>query len=293
MDELDFVILKKLDKNCRISYSDITRDLDLTVKAVSKRIDRLLEENVIKYFSVQFNYNLLGYRHYIGSIQINKAVQPENFFKELQLLPEIHEIWVLIDGSLTISFFAQNAKHLEELINKLIQHGAKIRGYTETRTHFPPDISFSPTDWRIIFFLLKNSRASKLKIANALSISEKTVMRRLNRMVNMNLVQFIPEIDFEKFSGIAAGVISVVTEGPSKSKYLKLKDDKNIKYWRNTGGVTPSIVLFVYGRNLTEIYDMYSYLKYQEDVKDCSLTFVVKNWENSNIIEDAVLEKIQ
>ena len=109
----------------------------------------------------------------------------------------------------------------------------------------------------------------------------------------MKLVSFIPEINFEAISGVIPAVISLETVGPSKQIYLKLKEDKSIKYWRNAGSVSPSIVLFVYGKSLTDIYNMYKKLEKRKDVKKASLTFVVRNSENSTLIEDAVLEKIQ
>ena len=52
-------------------------------------------------------------------------------------------------------------------------------------------------------------------------------------------------------------------------------------------------MLFVYGKSLTEIYKMYQRLEKRKDIKKASLTFVVRNSENSTLIEDAVLEKIQ
>ncbi len=293
MDELDFKILKILDKNCQIPYSSIAKSLALPLRNVSQRIENLFDSKVIRYFSVQFSYNYLGFRHYIGSINPPHDITETDFFKELQLIPEIYRIWELLDGSLTISFFCKDAKHLEEIINSIVKIGSKFNSYTETRVHIPADIPYSLTDWRIIFFLFKNSRVTKKEIASTLGISEKTVMRRLNRMINMNLIQFIPEINFEAIKGMITAVLSLETIGPSKNTYLKIKKDDSIKYWRNTGSVSPSIVLFLYGNSLTEIYRMYLKLRDMNDVKNANLNFIVRNWENSNLIEDAILENIQ
>ncbi|MFW9999731.1 MAG: winged helix-turn-helix transcriptional regulator [Candidatus Hodarchaeota archaeon] len=293
MDEKDFEILKILDKNCRISYSKIAERLKSPVRNISNRIDNLINENVIERFTVQFNYNSLGFRHYIGSASPPKGKTSLNLFQELQLISEIYRIWELIDGSITISFFCRDAKHLEEVINNILNTGAELHSYTETRVHFTLDIPYSINDWQIIFYLLNNSRASKKEIAQVLNISEKTVNRRINRMVNMKLVSFIPEINFEAISGVIPAVIFLETVGPSKQVYLRIKEDQSIKYWRNAGAVSPSIVLFVYGKNLTEIYNIYQKLKKKKDIKEASLTFIVRNAENSTLIEDAVLEKIQ
>ncbi|MFX0060049.1 MAG: Lrp/AsnC family transcriptional regulator, partial [Candidatus Heimdallarchaeota archaeon] len=249
VDEQDFEILKILDRNCRVSYSKIAELVNLPLRNVSTRIENLITDNVIKRFTVQFNYGSLGYRHYIGSIHPQEG--KKFLFKELQLIPEIYRIWELIDETLTISFFCRNAKHLEEVLNNIIKTGAELNNYTEARIFFPLDIPYSITDWQIIFYLLNNSRASKKEIAQSLTISEKTVNRRIKRMRNMKLISFIPEIDFEAISGIITAVISLETVGPSKQTYLNIKEDKSIKYWRSAGSVTPSIVLFVYGKSIT------------------------------------------
>lgn len=293
VDEIDFKILKILDKNCRISYSKIAEKLNVPLRNISTRIDNLVKEKIITRFTVQFNYNLLGFRHYIGSVRPLEGKETINLFQELQFIPEIYRIWELIDGMMTISFFCKDAKHLEEVINTIINTGVNLQGYSETRIHFPLDIPYSMTDWQIIFYLLNNSRSSKKEIAEALNISEKTVNRRIKRMRNMKLVSFIPEVNFEAITGFIPAVVSLETVGPSKQIYLKIKEDQSIKYWRNAGAVSPSIVLFIYGKRLTDIYNMYRKLENRNDIKKASLTFIVRNSENSTLIEDAVLEKIQ
>jgi DNA-binding Lrp family transcriptional regulator len=140
---------------------------------------------------------------------------------------------------------------------------------------------------------MNNSRASKKEIAQELNISEKTVNRRINRMRNMSLISFVPEINFEAITGVIPAVVAIETVGPSKDIYLNIKNDASITYWRSAGSVTPSIVLFIYGNNITNIYDMYQILENRPDVKKANLTFVVRSYENSNLIEEAVLEKIQ
>ena len=228
LDEIDFEILKLLDKNCRISYSKIAEKIELPLRNVSVRIDNLIKEGVIERFTVQFNYNSLGFRHYIGSVRPPEGKKTINLFQELKLITEIYRMWELIDGSLTISFFCRDAKHLEEVINNVLKTRADLHSYSETRVHFPLDIPYSMRDWQIIFYLLNNSRASKKEIAQALNISEKTVNRRLNRMINMKIISFIPEINFEAITGIIPAVISLETEGPSKQIYLKIKEDQSI-----------------------------------------------------------------
>ncbi|MBY9010048.1 MAG: hypothetical protein KGD74_09305 [Candidatus Lokiarchaeota archaeon] len=88
-------------------------------------------------------------------------------------------------------------------------------------------------------------------------------------------------------------IASFETVGPSKVIYKKIKEEGSIKYWRIAGSVSPSIVLFLYGKNITELYSMYTSLTTWREIKRSRFSIIVKNWENSSLIKDTILEKIQ
>ncbi|MHA1195849.1 MAG: winged helix-turn-helix transcriptional regulator [Promethearchaeota archaeon] len=293
MDEFDFQILRILDKNCRISYSEIAKKLKVSVRSISRRIDNMLKMGVIERFKVNFNYNRLGYRQHIVFIRPPKEKYPFQFHKDLQSIPEIERIWEQIDGSYTFTIFSRDAKHLEDINVKLLKLGVILMGRTEVRMHLPSDISFSLLDWRIIYNLYNNSRRSISDIASDLDVSEKTISRRLKRFDNMRLVQYTPTINFEAITSISTGVASFETVEPSKTIYNKIKEKEFIKYWRIAGSVSPSIVLFLYGKNISELYEMYIYLTNWREIKRSRLSIIVKNWDNSSLIKNAILKKIK
>ncbi len=292
MDDVDFKILKILDKNCRTSNSEIARMMEISVRTVSNRIERLLADGVIEYFSLQFPYGLLGYRHYIGSMQLDPAIPRDQFIAGLKNVQEVSHVWEQLDGTMTFSFFSQDALHLEKILHDLTEAGAQLRGYEETRMHLPSEYPFSKLDWRVIHALFFDSRLNQKDLAETLGVSEKTIMRRLHRMDAMKLVQFTPSVSFEAIKGMVTGVLAISTYGLSKPVYLKIKRENRVRYWRNAGSVSPSIVLFLYADNLAEIYDTVLALQAWDEVKGCHLAFVVKNWENSTFIQDAILEQV-
>ncbi|MHA1439279.1 MAG: winged helix-turn-helix transcriptional regulator [Promethearchaeota archaeon] len=293
MDELDFQILKILDKNCRISYSDIAKRLRVSVRNISRRIGNMLKIGVIERFKVNFNYVRLGYRQHIAFMRAPKKKDSIRFFEDLQSIPEIERIWEQLDGSYTFTIFSKDAKHLEDINIELLKIGVVLTGRAEVRMHLPADIPFSLLDWRIIYYLFNNSRAAISDIASDLDVSEKTISRRLKRFDNMKLVQYSPTINFEAITGMSTAVASFETIGPSKAIYEKIKKESFIKYWRIAGSVSPSIVLFLYGKNITELYNMYISLISWSEIKKHRLSIIVKNWENSSLIKDTILEKIQ
>ena len=295
LDEIDFKILKILDKNCRISNSKIANELNLSNRTVNSRISHMLQRKTIEYFSIEINTNILGFRHYIGRLKrnVDKNINSELFSTKFKEIPEIYRFWEQLDGSFTFSFYSKNPENLEQILEKIQNMGMDVINYNETRIHLSSDIPLSKLDWEIIAYLYYNSRVPQKEISLNLNVSDKTILRRLNRLKTMKLIQFVPVINFERISGCVSGVISIVPNINSKKLYLKLKNSKDIKYWRNTGSVSPSIVLFSYGKNLTEIFNMYTAIKNQPEVKKCGLTFIVNNWENSKIIYKEIRKKIQ
>ncbi|NHJ25654.1 MAG: Lrp/AsnC family transcriptional regulator [Candidatus Lokiarchaeota archaeon] len=293
MDEIDFKILKIIDNNCRISYSTIAEELDLSLRKVSQRLDSMIKDDVIKRFSVQINYNWLGLHHYIGSLNLSEEINIDNYYKNLQLIPEINKIWHLLDGTLIISFFIKTDLHLEQLINSISKSGASFNNYNEIVYNDSLQDLYTSTDWRIIQFLMKNSRASNKEIAHSIGISAKTVKRRINRMINKNLIRFTPEINFEAIKGMFTALASVKIVNSSKEANNRIKNENTIKFWRISEILTPFTNVFLYGNNLKEIYEMFTEMKNRTYINDIKLSFIIKNWENSIIINNAISEKLQ
>ncbi|MEO2151866.1 MAG: Lrp/AsnC family transcriptional regulator [Thermococcus sp.] len=61
VDELDLKIISLLQKNARLSFREIARELDVAVGTVYNRIKKLEEEGVIKGYAPVLDYEKLGF----------------------------------------------------------------------------------------------------------------------------------------------------------------------------------------------------------------------------------------
>jgi len=61
VDELDLKIISLLQKNARLSYREIARELNVAVGTIYNRIRKLEEEGVIKGYSPVLDYERLGF----------------------------------------------------------------------------------------------------------------------------------------------------------------------------------------------------------------------------------------
>ena len=61
VDELDLRIISLLQKNARLSFREIARELDVAVGTVYNRIKKLEEEGVIRGYAPVLDYEKLGF----------------------------------------------------------------------------------------------------------------------------------------------------------------------------------------------------------------------------------------
>lgn len=92
IDEFDKNILRKLEEDGRVPFSQIADELNVSNTMVFKRYDKLVKTNIIKKISPNYDARLLGYNFcsYTG-ITIDKEHKTESVIKELEKIPEIME----------------------------------------------------------------------------------------------------------------------------------------------------------------------------------------------------------
>jgi Lrp/AsnC family transcriptional regulator, leucine-responsive regulatory protein len=71
IDQIDYHILKKLEKNSRIPLIDISKDLELSIDVVRYRIRCMEDENIIRGYTIQLDYDKIGYTFYLLSLSFS------------------------------------------------------------------------------------------------------------------------------------------------------------------------------------------------------------------------------
>lgn len=61
LDEIDTRLLTLLDSNARLSVSDLARQVELSAPSVAERVRRLEQDGVIRAFTLDVDYQRLGY----------------------------------------------------------------------------------------------------------------------------------------------------------------------------------------------------------------------------------------
>ena len=102
LDATDLSLLKILRNKARIDYVKLSKEIKLTPEAISKRIKRLKENNIIKQFYIFPDLTKLGFEHY--NIQINL----ENIYNEIE-----KKILNYLQNHKSVSFIYKPISHLD------------------------------------------------------------------------------------------------------------------------------------------------------------------------------------
>ncbi|HTY74116.1 MAG TPA: winged helix-turn-helix transcriptional regulator [Candidatus Nanoarchaeia archaeon] len=190
-------LIMHLSANSRLSYAELAKKLNLSVNAVHKRIQLLIETGVICKFTAKVSL--------FSATAIVVFVSGTSQLSSFQDLPAKLKtngsIYWLAEGGgkfLYIGAYLQNINQLADLLN-YIEKEAKIpEPTTGIMASAPiqfnpnlksPDLSLCELDYKIINALKDDSRKAISEIAATINISAKTVRRRLSRMTKNNLIE--------------------------------------------------------------------------------------------------------
>ena len=101
MDELDCKLIKELSRDSRITYAELGRKYNLSRVCIRERINSLVNDGVIKKFTIEVNPEKLGKKL---SVFLNIDVKPDALYKIAEELAEDESITsiYLLTGSTTI-----------------------------------------------------------------------------------------------------------------------------------------------------------------------------------------------
>ena len=190
LDDIDLKILNSLGRNGRLSYRNIANAIDLTTKSIKVRVDKMISGNVIERFIALVNPSILGYNT-ICTFAIRKNKLSNEIIDRIKLVGDIQYQFTVLGGAVGFSIAVrEGSEEKVELLLKSLQHA--ILGVTIQNSSSHPDISKSlrVTDYRIIKQLVLNPRMEISDIGKIISVSPKTVRRRLDRILKYRILEF-------------------------------------------------------------------------------------------------------
>lgn len=248
LDELDGKILHSLSRNCRVSYNSLGSEIGLTTKSVKARVKKMQSNGVIDSFIVKVNPLVLGYSKFCMLIlRTNSKSADENYIiRSISLLGDILYTGHILGNISTFKLaIRKEAEEKLELLVDVIGQDLLI----QSQTVVIQDVREQPTytDFKIMRCLLDNPRMEISDIAEKISMSSKTVARRLGKMIENHVIDFTIQYNFKAIRGYIVSVVSANTEKGSYRKVLErsyedlndsfcayspmLSDEQDVIYW--------------------------------------------------------------
>jgi len=119
IDDIDNKIIKILINNSRIPNTKIAKLLNISEASVRKRIKKIIKIGIIKKFTVELNYNLLGYKRVFIGLNIDKD-KVFNILEKVSKNKNISNIYLAGgDHDILIDFLYTKPEELDEYIKYL------------------------------------------------------------------------------------------------------------------------------------------------------------------------------
>lgn len=196
MDKKDVILSQLLLMNSRLPYRDLADKIGLSVNAVHKRIQALVESGIIRAFTAKISLSAF---EAFGVLVFGRS-QTQSIDEACEKLGN-HDstFWVGVGGGnhLYVGAYLRNISELEPYVDYVKKEAQMldptvgiIPPETEPPSSVTPrDTTLHPLDYQIIYALHKNSRRSISGVAEKLKISAKTARRRLSRMIREGLIE--------------------------------------------------------------------------------------------------------
>jgi Lrp/AsnC family leucine-responsive transcriptional regulator len=213
MDKTDVILIQLLLANSRLSYGNLAEKLGLSVNAVHKRIQALIETGVIHKFTAKLGPFAANF--------VNVFISGTSRLGSFQDLPDKLKThgsiyWLAIGGGkyLYIGTYLRRIDELEQLVNYVKKEAGipeptvGIMSYPASLFPVEPkpsDVALYELDYKIIRSLKDNSRKPVSDVADELGVSAKTVRRRLSRMIK----NFLIELSLEWYPDASNDIITL------------------------------------------------------------------------------------
>jgi len=191
MDFIDLQIAKKLLINCRITYRELADIFDLSVNAVYKRVQNMMNDGLIRAFTAKPSLVALnGIQILICGI--SKGQNLNTISKDLGEHDSIYFVGNAGGNYLYIDACLRNLSEMHEF-TIFTSNTGKLENPTALVKKLPYRItpeSLTLLDYKILKFLKEDARKSLTDLADEVGISTKTARKRIKRMIEYNLVDF-------------------------------------------------------------------------------------------------------
>src|SRR3954463_4508344 len=121
LDETDELILAELAQDARATYAEIGQRVNLSAPAVKRRVDRMLDNGVIRGFTTIVDRNAIGWttEAYV-QVYCHGTIAPDELRRAWADIPEVvSAATVTGTADAILHVLARDMRHLEEALERI------------------------------------------------------------------------------------------------------------------------------------------------------------------------------
>ncbi|MFQ5552260.1 MAG: winged helix-turn-helix transcriptional regulator [Thermoplasmata archaeon] len=175
--------------------SRIAQGLDVSVKTVKARLQRLEDEGVVAGYQIYPNLRHLGvqWRSYFFRVPSEKK---EGLNPALEAVEGLVHIFDFFGPDLCCDLYYRDQPELERRLRLVLELLGAPRALDWYDNRMPRVTrSLSPLDWRIVKALRMRARIPLADLSGEIGVTDRTIRRRIGQMVNHGGIDVVPIID--------------------------------------------------------------------------------------------------
>jgi DNA-binding Lrp family transcriptional regulator len=193
MDSKDLKIIKILNSNGRMPFTTIAKKVKLSLNGVKKRINKLEKEGVIKGYSCELSFGILGEETGLARINVSSAIERVQEVVDIIGNHElIFTVGVGIGNKIIAVFTYKTSSEVVELENwlKSISNVDTVEIFLLLSRPINDKSRIAPADYKIISELRNNGRMPLKSLSERTQISTRTLKKRLDRLSKAGQIYF-------------------------------------------------------------------------------------------------------
>lgn len=133
MDQIDSSILEAMKSNSRSTASEISKKVKLSIPAVSERIKKLEESNIIEQYTIKINRETMGYKLLtVIFVSIDQTSNIDNFRESIVKFSEVLECHHMAgEYDYMLKVLLKDTSELENFISRRLK---SIKGVQKTNS---------------------------------------------------------------------------------------------------------------------------------------------------------------
>ncbi len=256
MDEIDLIILKKLLENSRLPYRELANITNMSVSSIHNRIKNLVDDKIIGAFIARPSHIALKYL-IVNIFGRSNAKSMDVVSKELGQHENTFVIAIASSKNLYITGYLRDITSLRDYsayVSKIANISEPTIGIVDLPYMTTPE-PLTTIDYKILKALNRDARKPITDIANDIGVSAKTVRRRLDRMIENNLVVLTIEWSLKAENNLITSFHLFLKEDTninSTIQYLYEKYSENVNYCMTYSNIPNLITMTTWTKTVQE-----------------------------------------